>query len=252
MNIGIIGTGAVGSPLAKNLAAAGHKVKVTNTRPFAELTQKAQSLGASPATLQDVVKDVDIVFISVPFRAIAEFPQDLFRSLPDQVIVVDTGNYYPFRDEKIDALEQGQVESVWVSQQLGRPITKAFNNLLSETIAVGGQPEGTPDRIALSVAGDDQHAKQVIAGLANELGFDVVVGGSLADSWRQQPGTPAYCTELTAVELTEALDNAVPGKAPQIRDQIIGEHMQRESLPSREEMVIVNRARQLGGLHLPE
>jgi 8-hydroxy-5-deazaflavin:NADPH oxidoreductase len=252
MNIGIIGTGAVGSPLAKNLAAAGHKVKVTNTRPFAELTQKAQSLGASPATLQDVVKDVDIVFISVPFRAIAEFPQDLFRSLPDQVIVVDTGNYYPFRDEKIDALEQGQVESVWVSQQLGRPIMKAFNNLLSETIAVGGQPEGTPDRIALSVAGDDQHAKQVIAGLANELGFDVVDGGSLADSWRQQPGTPAYCTELTAVELTEALDNAVPGKAPQIRDQIIGEHMQRESLPSREEMVIVNRARQLGGLHLPE
>lgn len=252
MNIGIIGTGAVGSPLAKNLAAAGHKVKVTNTRPFAELTQKAQSLGASPATLQDVVKDVDIVFISVPFRAIAEFPQDLFRSLPDQVIVVDTGNYYPFRDEKIDALEQGQVESVWVSQQLGRPIMKAFNNLLSETIAVGGQPEGTPDRIALSIAGDDQHAKQVIAGLANELGFDVVDGGSLADSWRQQPGTPAYCTELTAVELTEALDNAVPGKAPQIRDQIIGEHMQRESLPSREEMVIVNRARQLGGLHLPE
>lgn len=246
MNIGIIGTGAVGSPLARNLAAAGHNVKVTNTRPFAELTEKAQSLGASPATLQDVVKDVDIVFISVPFAAIAKFPQDLFRSLPDQVIVVDTGNYYPFRDEKIDALEQGQVESVWVSQQLGRPITKAFNNLLSETTAVGGEPEGTPGRIAVSIAGDDQDAKQVIAGIANELGFDVVDAGTLADSWRQQPGTPAYCTDLTAVELTEALDDAVPGKAPQIRDQVIGEHMQREALPSREEMVIVNRARQLG------
>jgi len=246
MNIGIIGTGAVGSPLARNLAAAGHNVKVTNTRPFAELTQKAQSLGASPATLEDVVQDVDIVFISVPFSAIAKFPQDLFRSLPDQVIVVDTGNYYPFRDGKIEALEQGQVESVWVSGQLGRPIIKAFNNLLSETTAVGGKPEGTPDRIAVSIAGDNQHAKQVIAGIANELGFDVVDAGSLADSWRQQPGTPAYCTDLTAVELTEALDDAVPGKAPQIRDQVIGEHMQREALPSREEMVIVNRARQLG------
>ncbi|MHA4739592.1 NADPH-dependent F420 reductase [Dyadobacter sp. MSC1_007] len=246
MNIGIIGTGAVGSPLARNLAAAGHNVKVTNTRPFAELTEKAQSLGASPATLEDVVKDVDIVFISVPFGAIPKFPQDLFRSLPDHVIVADTGNYYPFRDEKIDALEQGQVESVWVAQQLGRPITKAFNNLLSETIAAGGKPEGTPGRIALSIAGDDERAKQVIAGLANELGFDVVDAGSLADSWRQQPGTPAYCTELTAAELTAALDGAVPGKAPQIRDEIIGELAQRTSMPTREEMVAGNRARQLG------
>jgi len=135
---------------------------------------------------------------------------------------------------------------VWVAQQLGRPITKAFNNLLSETTAVGGAPEGTPGRIALSIAGDDQHAKQVIAGIANELGFDVVDGGTLADSWRQQPGTPAYCTELTAAELTAALDDAVPGKAPQIRDQIIGELVQRESLPSREEMVNGNRAKQLG------
>ena len=74
----------------------------------------------------------------------------------------------------------------------------------------------------------------------------MVDGGRLADSWRQQPGTPAYCTELTAVELTEALDDAVLGKAPQLRDQIIGELMQRESLPSREEMVAGNRAKQLG------
>jgi hypothetical protein len=74
----------------------------------------------------------------------------------------------------------------------------------------------------------------------------VVDAGSLADSWRQQPGTPAYCTELTAAELTAALDGAVPGKAPQIRDEIIGELAQRTSMPTREEMVAGNRARQLG------
>jgi len=246
MNIGIIGTGAVGFPLAKKLAAAGHQVKVTNTRQFAELTKKAQSLGATPATLQDVVKDVDVVFISVPFLAIAGFPTELFRSLPEKVIVVDTGNYYPFRDQKIDALEQEQVESVWVAEQLGRPVLKAFNNLLAETIAIGGMPQGTPGRIAISIAGDDQDAKQVIAGLANELGYDAVDGGSLTDSWRQQPGTPAYCTELTTAELTFALDDAVPGRAPQIRDQIMGELMQRDSFPTRQEVVAGNRARQLG------
>jgi hypothetical protein len=77
-------------------------------------------------------------------------------------------------------------------------------------------------------------------------GFDVVDGGSLADSWRQQPGTPAFCTELTAAELTAALDDALPGKAAQIRNQIIGELLQRESFPARQEVVAGNRARQLG------
>lgn len=229
MRIGIIGTGAVGAPLAKNLAAAGHHVQVTNTRQPAELARKAQELGASPATLLDVGQDVDVLVISVPFKVISELPKDLFRSLPANVVVVDTGNYYPFRDEKIDAVEQGQAESVWVAEQLGRPIIKAFNNLLAATIADGGTAPGTPGRIALSIAGDDEGAKQVVATLSNDLGFDVVDGGSLADSWRQQPGTPAYCTELTAPALIRALANAAEGKAPQIRDQIIGELLQRET-----------------------
>jgi predicted dinucleotide-binding enzyme len=246
MKIGIIGTGPVGGSLAKNLAALGHQVKVTNTRQPAELAQKAKELGTSPATLQDVVQDVDLVFIAVPFKVLDEFPKDLFRSLPPEVIVVDTGNYYPFRDEKIEALEQGTPESVLAAEQLGRPILKAFNNLLAETIASGGTTPGTPGRIALSIAGDDARAKQILSDLCNDFGFDVVDGGSLADSWRQQPGTPAYCTELTAPELTQALANAVPGKAPQLRDQIISELLQREAWPTREEVVAGNRAKQLG------
>ncbi|SNC77568.1 hypothetical protein SAMN06265337_4159 [Hymenobacter gelipurpurascens] len=246
MKIGIIGTGPVGGSLAKNLAALGHQVKVTNTRQPAELARKAQELGASPATLQDVVQDVDLVFIAVPFKVIGEFPKDLFRSLPAEVIVVDTGNYYPFRDGKIDALEQGQPESVLAAEQLGRPLLKAFNNLLAETIADGGTAPGTPGRIALSIAGDDERAKHILSDLCNDLGFDVVDGGTLADSWRQQPGTPAYCTELTAPELTQALAAAVPGKAPRLRDEIIGELLQRKDWPTREEVVAGNRARQLG------
>ena len=246
MKIGIIGTGPVGGSLAKNLAALGHQVKVTNTRQPAELAQKAKELGASPATLQDVVQNVDLVFIAVPFKVLDEFPKDLFRSLPPEVIMVDTGNYYPHRDEKIDGLEQGQPESVLAAEQLGRPILKAFNNLLAETIASGGTAPGTPGRIALSIAGDDERAKQILSDLCNDLGYDVVDGGRLADSWRQQPGTPAYCTELTAPELTKALTNAVPGKAPQLRDEIILELMQREAWPTREEVVAGNRARQLG------
>jgi predicted dinucleotide-binding enzyme len=245
MKIGIIGTGAVGAALAQKLVAAGHQVKVTNTRPLEELAQKARELGASPATREEVVKDVAVVFISVPMKATPQL-KELFEHVPADVVVADTGNYYPFRDEKIDALEQGQAESVWAAEQLGRPIIKAFNNLLSFTLAEAGTAPGTPGRLAISVAGDDERAKKVVADLINDTGFDVVDAGSLAESWRQQPGTPAYCTELTAPELTQALAAAVPGKAPGIRDQVMGQLMQHETLPSRQDMVALNRALELG------
>ncbi|KUG09080.1 NADPH-dependent F420 reductase [Solirubrum puertoriconensis] len=226
MKIGIIGIGFVGAPLAKHLVAAGHQVKVTNTRPPEELARMAQALGAAPATLQEVGQGVDVLVSSLNFNVLAALPQDLqdlFRSLPADVIVADTGNYIPFRDGRIEALEQGQVEGLWVAEQLGRPVTKFLNNLLAETIATGGTPPGTPGRLALALAGDDQRAKQVLTTLSNDIGFDAVDAGSLADSWRQQPGTPAYCTELTAPELVKALALANPDVMAQERERVFTE-----------------------------
>jgi predicted dinucleotide-binding enzyme len=241
MKIGIIGTGSIGATLAQKLAAAGHQVKVTNTRQPDELAQKARELGVAPATLPEVVQDVDVVFVSIPLHAIPKLPAGLLRDLPTEVVVADTSNYYPQRDENIDALENGQVESVWVAEQLGRPIIKAYNNILSQTLVAGSAAPGTPGRIAISVAGDER-AKQVVAALINDTGFDVVDAGSLADSWRQQPGTPAYCTEMTAPELTQALANAVPGKGPQVRNQIMAQLTQRGTPPTREDLLALNRS----------
>lgn len=138
------------------------------------------------------------------------------------------------------------MESVWVAEQLGRPIIKAFNNLLAQTLVEGGTAPSTSGRIAISVAGDDDRAKKLVADLINDTGFDVVDAGSLAESWRQQPGTPAYCTELTAPGLTQALAAAVAGKAPQVRNQIMAQLMQHPTLPAREDIVALNRSLELG------
>lgn len=242
MHIGIIGTGDIGGTLARKLAAAGHQVKITNTRPAAELARKAQELGASPTTLHDVVQGVDVVFLSIPLKALAGLPKDLFENVPAEVAVADTSNYYPHRDGHIEALDQGQVESEWVQEQLGRPIVKAYNNILSQTLVAGGTPPGTPSRIAISVAGDDVRAKERVSQLISDTGFDVVDAGPLAESWRQQPGTPAYCTDLTTPELTQALAAAVPGKGPEVRDRIIAQVMQRTSPPTRQDLLALNRA----------
>jgi predicted dinucleotide-binding enzyme len=133
----------------------------------------------------------------------------LFRGLPEAVIVVDTGNYYPsFRDGRIDAIESGMTESGWVAQQLGRPVVKAFNNIIAHSLAEGGLPAGAKGRIALPVAGDDRRAKAVVIDLIDALGFDGIDSGSLDESWRQQPGTPVYCTDLDVDGVRRGLSQA--------------------------------------------
>lgn len=155
-------------------------------------------------SIEEAITNIDVLIISIPFHALPSI-RNIVDKLEEEVIVVDTSNYYPQMSGEIEEIENGMVESVWVSNQLGRSIIKAFNNLLAFTLEHKGTPEGSNGRIATAIAGNDLHQKQKIMNLANELGFDAVDSGSLIDSWRQQPGTPAYCTELTKEELSEAL-----------------------------------------------
>lgn len=242
MKIGIIGTGAIGGTIAKKMALAGHSVKINNSDDVEKLNARAEELGVTAANQKDVVKDVDVIILSLPTIAIPTLPKDLFADVPENVIVVDTSNYYPFRDADIEEIKNGKVESVWVSEQLGRPVIKAFNNLLAETLANGGKEAGAEERIAMAIAGDDAEAKKVIAGLVNDAGFDVVDSGNLSESWRHQPGTPAYCTELDAEELKQALADGVKEDAPVKRDKAIVELSAMSSYPAHPDVVKFNRA----------
>jgi predicted dinucleotide-binding enzyme len=135
------------------------------------------------------------------------------------VVIVDTANYYPeVRDPHIPEIDGGMVESVWTSQQLGLPIFKAFNSIMFYALSELGKPERSRDRLAIPVAGDDARAKQIVMGLVNDMGFDPVDAGSLEDSWRQQPSTPAYCCDYDAEKTLRGINAAVRGKAEKIRD----------------------------------
>jgi len=241
MNIGIIGTGAIGGTIAKKMVAAGHNVKISNSDQDDKLKARALELGASAATIENIVKDVDVIILSVPTVAIPTLPKDFLANVPENVIVVDTSNYYPFRDADIEEIKNGKVESVWVSEQVGRPVIKAFNNVLAETLANGGKKPDTEDRLAMAIAGDDKEAKKTIAVLINDAGFDAVDSGDLSESWRHQPGTPAYCTELNAEELKQALSDGVKEQAPTLRDKTIIDLSSLPSYPSHQDVVKYNR-----------
>jgi 8-hydroxy-5-deazaflavin:NADPH oxidoreductase len=217
MKIGIIGAGNIGGTLTRRLAALGHEVCVANSRGPETLRELAAETGATAVSVTEAARDKDVVVVTIPEKNILDLPDDLFAGAGD-VVVVDTGNYYPQqRDGRIDALQDGMVESRWVQQQLGRPVIKAFNNIYADHLRDNGRPAGTPGRIALPVAGDDDAAKAVVMQLIDELGFDAVDAGSLDQSWRQQPGTPVYTTDLDADGVRRALSQASPQRSPQWR-----------------------------------
>jgi 8-hydroxy-5-deazaflavin:NADPH oxidoreductase len=209
MKIGIIGGGQIGGTLARRLAALGHDVSIANSRGPETLAAFAKEIGAKAVTVQQAARSGDVVIVAIPVKSVAQLPAKLFDGVTSDVVVVDTGNYYPQqRDGRIDPIENGATESRWVSNHLGRPVVKAFNTINWDHLLKRGKPKGAPGRIALPVAGDDQRAKDVVIRLIDELGFDGLDAGSLDESWRQQPGTPVYGADLDADGARRALSQA--------------------------------------------
>jgi predicted dinucleotide-binding enzyme len=217
VRIGIIGAGHIGGNLTRRFAALGHKVYVSNSRGPETLRDLSAETGATAVTVQEAARQGEVVVVTIPMKNVPELPPGLFANVPGNVVVVDTGNYYPQRDGYIPEIEAGTTESRWTSQQLGRPVVKAFNNIYAQHLLDRGKPAGTPGRIALPVAGDDKVAKSVVLRLINELGFDGVDAGGLDDSWRQQPDNPVYGTDLDVDGVKKGLADAKPERTAGFR-----------------------------------
>ena len=181
----------IGGTLTRRLTALGHEVKVANSRGPETLSELAAETGARAVTVREAVRGVGLIVVTIPQARVQDLPEDLFAEVPDDVVVVDTGNYYPrHRDGRIKEIEAGMTESGWVEHRLGRPVVKAFNNIGAQSLLENGRPAGDPDRIALPVAGHRQADKDLLLEIIDRLGFDGIDAGRLDDSWRQQPGTP--------------------------------------------------------------
>ena len=237
----MIGAGNIGATLARKLAASGHEVKLANSKGPDTIRALARDVGATAVSKEEAVQGVEVIVLSIPF---ARFPDlaNLFDDVPTGIVVIDTSNYYPIRDGAIAEVDAGKPESVWVSDQIGRPVVKAWNAVLAMTLSEKGQPNGASRRIAIPVAGDHSAAKATAMELVEATGFDALDSGSLGDSWRQQPGTPAYCTELTMNELQSALRSADRSRAPGNRDALLREFMAAGGKLTHDETVARNRA----------
>lgn len=241
MKISVIGAGAIGGNLARRLSEAAHDVLIVDARGPEVVATEVLAAGAQAVDPEAAIADRDVIILSIPFSKQPELA-DLLAKAADDTVIVDTSNYYPFMNGAVESVDNGQVESVWAAEQLGRPIVKAWNAALAATQQMKGRPAGAPDRIAIPVAADSDVARRIVMQLVDDTGFDPFDAGVLAESWRQQPGTPAYCTELNLEELGQALAAAEKDKAPITRDRLMEHFVSLTEAPSLEDTVAINRA----------
>jgi 8-hydroxy-5-deazaflavin:NADPH oxidoreductase len=218
MDIGIIGAGQIGGTLTRLLSKLGHDVRVANSRAPETLADLAAETGVTAVWAADAPVDAELVIVSIPQKNVPDLAQGIVTTRRAGAPVLETNNYYSReRDGLIEAIEAGTPESVWVSNLLGTPVFKVFNGIFWKHLLHNGKPADTNGRIALPVAGDDAENKRVVFELVDALGFDPVDGGALAESWRQQPGTPVYGADLDAAGVARALAEASPERPEAFR-----------------------------------
>ena len=206
--IGFIGSGHIGSQLARLAVAQGHEVVMSNSRGPHTLTDLVQELGdsARAGTVAEAAEEADIAVVSIPLSALADVPVEPLAGK----VVIDTNNYYPYRDGEIPELDDESTTTAELLQQRlpGSHVVKAFNHIIAADLTEHGLPAGTPDRRALAVAGDDAQARARVTELIDSFGFDTVELTPLAEGWRIQRDTPGYGFRRTAEELRADLAEA--------------------------------------------
>ncbi|MCH1865775.1 NADPH-dependent F420 reductase [Nocardioides sp. CFH 31398] len=214
--IGFIGSGRIGTAVARRALAAGYEVVLSNSRGPETLTGLVSELtsehgeGARAGTTTDAAA-ADVVVVTIPLHAYAEVPADALEGR----VVLDTLNYYPDRDGRVEALDEERATTSGLLQGhlADAHVVKAFNTIHSDAIGALARPTGSDDRSALPIFGEDFAAKDVATAVLDRLGFDVVDGGGLAESWRAENGRPAYA-------LPYATDGDIEDPSPAGRDEI--------------------------------
>lgn len=213
--LGMVGSGNVGAAVARLAVAAGIPVVVANSRGPESLADLVAELGplATAGTVEQAATVGDLVLLSVPLIAHTAISPALLQGKT----MLDTNNYYPFRDGRIAELDAEALTTSELIQRhfAGVALVKAFNNILPPHLRQLARPTGAPDRTALPIAGDDEQAKAAATALIDRLGFETVDASPLAGSWRFEPEAAAYTPIYFAAPFTPIEDmREMPDGAP--------------------------------------
>jgi len=192
--IGLIGSGRIGSTVARLAIDGAHDVLLSNSRGPDTLRDVVSSLGrqARAVTGEEAATLGDLVVVAVPVKAYPLLPAAALAG----TLVLDAGNYYPPRDGQLPELDDKSLTSSEYLRRLlpGAEVVKVFNNIFFRHLLNLARPAGAADRSALPIAGDSAAGKRSVTGFLESIGYDALDYGPLAASWRQEPGQPVYGT----------------------------------------------------------
>ncbi len=206
--IGFIGSGRIGSSVARAAIGQGYDVIMSNSRGPETLGDLVEQLGdhARAATGAEAASSADFVVVTVPLRAALDIPVEPLAGK----VVIDTNNYYFERDGHVSEIDNGDITVTGLLQRhlVGSRVAKGFNHIQSDQILSDATPHGTPGRRALATASDHPDAIELVTAFFDEIGFDSVVIGPLSESWRIDRDTPGYGLRLDRDQLTAKLAEA--------------------------------------------
>lgn len=207
--IGILGAGKVGTVLARLALAAGFRVLISSSGSAERIALIVDVLapGAEPRTTAEVIDEADVVILALPLGKVRTLPAD---ALAGKLVIDTTNHWEPVDGPLPEFTDDPRGTSEIVAGMLpGARVVKAFSHLGYHDLDERGRPAGTPDRVALAIAGDDTEAVARVADLVDAFGFEPVVTGDLATGRRFQAHTPAFGYPLTPDELRTAVSSAV-------------------------------------------
>jgi 8-hydroxy-5-deazaflavin:NADPH oxidoreductase len=216
--LGLIGSGNIGSTLARLAVDAGLDVVLSNSRGPQTLSDLVAALGprARAGTPAQAAAAGDWVVVTIPVGAVGAVPREPLVGKT----VIDTGNYWAPRDGTIPELEAKQLTDSEILQRhlAGAHVVKAFNNINYKHLVALPRPVDSADRTTLPIAGNHPGAKQHATELLSLLGYDVLDMGSLTESWRSQVGTPAFCAPYAVTKDDHYLGQpAAPASTDEVR-----------------------------------
>jgi 8-hydroxy-5-deazaflavin:NADPH oxidoreductase len=224
---GFIGSGHIGTTVARLAVAAGHDVVLSNSRGPETLTDLVGELGphARAATPAEAARAGDVVVVTIPLRSYPQVPTEELRGK----VVIDTMNYYPERDGSIAELDDESTTSSELLQAHlpDAKVVKAVNNIFFQHLAALPRPSGAEDRTALPIAGNDQEAKRIVSEQLDAIGYDTVDLGPLSEGWRTQPDTAAYGT-LYALDPQAWDEGARPASAAVVAERAAASRRRRD------------------------
>ncbi len=201
----MLGAGHSDPVIARAAVEAGYQVAITasgDPQRIALIT-KVLVPGAEPRWAADAVADADVVVLAIPIHRFAAFdPASLAGKL-----VVDVMNYWPPVDGVQAMFEDRQRGSSEIVQQrlADSTVVKTLNHLGYHQLDEEPRPEGSSERRAVGVAGDDPQAVNLVARIIERIGFDTVRLESLRAGRLFEAGGPVFGASLRRAEFERAI-----------------------------------------------